>query len=196
MPHHPDLRTYSRATLAMTACALLLAAIAAGSPAQASALPKPAVAGSQTAASTIAGQAAQAAGSLSRFRVQMRALLADTLARYGARLSPAEREQMTALARRVDAELGGLERTAKGTVRLLRSGRNGPARDAARRAVLEYERAHAEATATLAQVQPILAPHLGLFEALEAKSLVDGQFRQFEGVGDQLRAVSAEVNRR
>lgn len=147
-------------------------------------------------ASTVTLQAVDAARSVAAFRNQINGVLDDYMTRYGTRLAPAERARMASLAGKVDADLARLERTASSTARHLRHGRQELAASSARRGVLGFERSYAQATATLAEVQPILQPHLGLLEALEAKAQVDDQFARFRSVGDQLTAVSAALNQR
>ena len=146
--------------------------------------------------STITNQAVDAVRSVTAFRTEIGALLDDYLARYGGRLAPAERTRMTRLADKVDVDLARLERTAASTARHLQHGRPKFAASSARRAALSYERAYAEATVTLAEVQPILQPHLGILEALEAKAQVDAQFARFRSVGDQLTSVSKVLNQK
>jgi hypothetical protein len=61
---------------------------------------------------------------------------------------------------------------------------------AAAAAVTAYQRAYDEALAALTEVQPILQPKLGLFEALDAKADLDARLSEFRGVGDRLKATA------
>jgi|GEM_PF-6053282 len=147
---------------------------------------------SRSSPATVA-ESADAAKAVAQFRADMRSILDQYGRRYGARLAPAERDRMAALTQKVDNDLGRLERTARATARQVKAGRPRLAATSARQALVGYQRSYAEATATLAEVQPILAPHLGLLEALEAKSQVDQQFARFRLIGEQLASVERSL---
>jgi thioesterase domain-containing protein len=147
---------------------------------------------SRSSPATVA-ESADAAKAVAQFRADMRSILDQYGRRYGARLAPTERDRMAALIQKVDNDLGRLERTARATARQVKAGKPRLAATSARQALVGYQRSYAEATATLAEVQPILAPHLGLLEALEAKSQVDQQFARFRLIGEQLASVERSL---
>lgn len=146
-----------------------------------------------SATSTPVAKASEAQRSITRFRGEMRTTLQDYLAAYAGRLSRAEYTRVSNLTAKVDRDLGTLAARAAVTTQLARSGNRKGASRAATAAVTSYQRSYDEAIATLAEVQPILQPKLGLFEALEAKADLDTRLDEFRAVGEQLKATSAAL---
>lgn len=158
------------------------------------ALPSPASAAPAAVTVLARPAASPVAPDVGAFRVDIRADLADYLARYGGRLSGAERQRMTALSGQVDRSLALLTLRVATAEQRIASGAPS-ARATAASAVAQYERAHAQALATLDEVQPILQPKLSLFEALEAKMDFDEQMSRFESLGDRIQALPGLARR-
>ncbi len=186
----------SLAALSLAALCFLVTAVSSTGSAQARPIGQVTTAVTAQPSGRVTAEAVDAAASVAQFRSRMNVLINDYLNRYAARLTPAERAQMGALARKADADLGRLERTTKATPRQLKAGAHRAAAASARRGLLEFERSYAEATQTLTQLQPILQPHLGIFEAIEAKSTVDQELATFRQIGEQLSDVCEELNPR
>ncbi len=146
-----------------------------------------------SASATSVTIASDAQRSVVVFRREIQSTLQGYLATYGSRLSRAEYTRVSKLTAKVDRDLGSLAAKAATTTRLVRSGQRARAASAAATAFTAYQRSYEEAIATLAEVQPILQPKLGLFEALDAKTDLDARLEEFRGVGDQLKATSISL---
>lgn len=149
--------------------------------------------GTASATSAPVTVASEAQRSVVVFRGEIRSTLQSYLAAYGSRLSRAEYTRVAKLTAKVDRDLGALASKAARTTQLVRSGNRNRASRAASAAVTAYQRSYDEAIATLAEVQPILQPKLGLFEALEAKADLDARLDEFRAVGEQLKETSAAL---
>lgn len=147
------------------------------------------------AASTAVATAAQAHRSVVAFRGQMRSTLQDYLARYRGRLTVDEYTRFAGLAAKVDRDLGALSATSATTARLARGPQRARAARSADAAYRAYQRSYAEALSTLAQVQPILQPKLGLLEAMDAKVQLDTRLAEFRAVGDRLLEASSALQK-
>lgn len=141
-----------------------------------------------TAASTTS-TAQQAATAVSAFRSDMTATLNAYLARYGDRLTEAERTRVTTLITQADTDLKGVSDQANTTVRWAKRGNASRTAASAKAAVQQYDRAYARAEQAIAEIKPILAPRLGFFEALEAQGDLDNRMATYRGLGTQLRGV-------
>ena len=131
--------------------------------------------------------AARAAAS---YRAQASRLMRGYQRQYGSRLTAAEQARVASLTDQGIVALAALESRSRHTATLARQGAK-PARiNTARQAAIDaHARATGQLTSAIGELQPLLAGHLGLFEALQAKGDLDRALRDLEAVGTRLRAV-------
>jgi len=163
--------------------------IATASVSLAIALSAPALASTAEAASSVT--AAQLPAEVTTFRQAMTTQLDAYFNKYGDRLSASERQRMNALRDQVDRELLALRTATQRTARLAKSHAPAPKqRSAASAAARAFDAAYARAIRVLEQVEPILRPKLSLFEALGAKSDLDGQLERFDELGRHIHGLA------
>jgi len=119
--------------------------------------------------------------------------LNDYLARYGPRLTEAERARGGELTTQSDADLAQLQELANATASWERRRNRARALKAAGDAVRAFDRAYARAESAIAEVKPILQPRLNIFEALDAQSALDQRMTAYRDLGRQLRAVQTGI---
>ena len=163
-----------------------------------------AVPSSAAAAGTTAGAAGSVraqvatpiADDVRAFRMDVRATLTDYRTRYGNRLTTAERQRMQALQGQVDRQLTLVElRTARAERLSVSSASSAAKAEAAREASGAFDRAHASAMSSLAEVEPILRPKLSLFEGLEAKGDLDDMLARYDEIGGAIHDFEAGQRR-
>ncbi|MDO8731445.1 MAG: hypothetical protein Q7L55_02575 [Actinomycetota bacterium] len=128
--------------------------------------------------------AANLPAEVAAFRTSMITQLDSYFKEYGDRLSISERKEMNALQTQVDRELLALQAKTRLTARL--EAKNAPVlrrKAAASAAARAFDSTYDRAMAGLEKFQPILQPKLSLFEALSAKSDLDGQLSKFDELG-------------
>ncbi len=140
-----------------------------------------------------ASPASETASAVKAFRSSMAAQLKDYLSRYGPRLSEAERARIDALILQSDADLARLSSLASATATWERRRNRARAQRAANAAVTAYETSYARAEAAVNEMTPILQPHLGLFEAVDAKAALDQRMAAYRDLGGQLKDVSKRL---
>jgi hypothetical protein len=162
-----------------------------------------AVPSSAAAAGTTAGAAGSVraqvatpiADDVRAFRMDVRATLTDYRTRYGNRLTT-ERQRMQALQGQVDRQLTLVElRTARAERLSVSSASSAAKLEAAREASGAFDRAHASAMSSLAEVEPILRPKLSLFEGLEAKGDLDDMLARYDEIGGAIHDFEAGQRR-
>lgn len=130
------------------------------------------------------------------FRMDVRATLTDYSTRYGGRLTTAERRRMQVLQGQVDRQLTLVElRTARAERVSASSASSATKLAAAQDASAAFDRAHASAMSSLAEVEPILRPKLSLFEGLEAKGDLDDMLGRYDEIGRAIHAFEASQRR-
>ena len=170
----------SRAAAAIAAAALAVTGAAYASPAAPAA-----------AVTVVASDASSIPADVRRFRAGVVAELRSNMARYGDRLTAAERRRVNELIGDVDRDLRALQRATAKSARLARDpGQHRAADRAATTAAREYDAGYAKAMRSLAEFQPILQPRLSLFEALRAKSALDAHMAAYEELGRRIHAAA------
>lgn len=151
----------------------------------------------------VAGPSAQAAPSktpitddVTAFRSTVIKELDEFMATYGPRLSAGERAQLDGVETTMTSQLSALIQATSRAERLAASGASRSSRmTAAANAVRVHAEGMAAAQKSLAEVQPVIQPHLSFFEALSAKSTFDRQMSTYQGLGTQLQAFQARQRR-
>ena len=141
-------------------------------------------------ASPVAASAQRAASAAHAYRTRATHLMRGYQARFGGRLTPTERARVETLTSDGLAALRTLDARAQRTANLARTGASTARINRARQEALD---AHTQATtqlqAAITELQPLLARHLGLFEALQAKEDLDQAMRDLEALGTALESI-------
>ena len=183
-------RQLRRAVLAVPVSLALAISLALAMP-----VPTAGASGVPAVAPTVARleSATDAARRVGTFRRSMTTQLNDYLARYGPRLTEAERARVGELTTQSDADLAQLQELANATASWERRRNRARALKAAGNAVRAFDRAYARAESAIAEVKPILQPRLNIFEALDAQSALDQRMTAYRDLGRQLRAVQTGI---
>ena len=138
----------------------------------------------------VAATAAQAASSAHAYRTRASELMKGYQTRFGPRLTSDERSRVDTLTRQGLTALRTLDARAQRTAYLARTGASPKRVNQARQAAID---AHTQATTqlrgALTELQPLLARHLGILEALRAKADLDQAMRDLDALGETLRGV-------